>query len=59
MQTPTQPIPVLDTPDNRMLTYTKTDDKGAVVIISVRASLADDHLAVEAMNLLSVPHHLA
>ena len=57
--TPPQQAAILDSPDNRMLTYAKTDDEGAVVIISVRARLADDRLAEEALHLLSVPRYQA
>lgn len=50
-----QPQLVLDSPTNRMLTYTKTDDKGAVVIVSVRANLADDDLVRSVIEILTVP----
>lgn len=48
--------PVLDSPTNRLLTYTMTDEIGAKVIISLRASIADDDLVRQVMSLLAVPH---
>ena len=50
-----QAQPVLDTPTNRMLTYVMADAEGAKVILSVRASNADDDLARTVMEILSVP----
>lgn len=50
-----QAQPVLDAPANRLLTYTMSDEKGARVIISLRASLADDDLVRSVMEILSVP----
>jgi hypothetical protein len=47
--------PVLDSPTNRLLTYTMTDEIGAKVIISLRASIADDDLVRQVMSLLAVP----
>jgi hypothetical protein len=61
-RTPTEGIaemiatqPVLDSPTNRLLTYTMTDEIGAKVIISLRASIADDDLVRQVMSLLAVP----
>ncbi len=48
-------IPVLDSPTHRMLTYTLSDEEGAKVILSVRASVADDHLAAEVIQILAAP----
>jgi hypothetical protein len=50
-----QAQPILDTPANRLLTYTSSDEKGAKIIISLRASLADDDLIRSVMEILSVP----
>ena len=50
-----QAQPVLESPSNRMLTYTMADPEGAKVIVSVRASLADDDLVRSVMEILSVP----
>jgi hypothetical protein len=47
--------PVLDSPTNRLLTYTMTDAKGVRIIISIRAEIADDKSVANVMNLLSVP----
>ena len=52
-----QAQPVLDTPTNRMLTYALTDIEGAKVIVSVRASLADDDLIRAAMEMIVVPRY--
>lgn len=48
-------IPIPDGPEQRLLTYSLSDADGARVIISVRADLADDDLAVNCLRLLSVP----
>jgi len=44
---------------DRLVTYAMTDHKGARVIISLRASLADDDLVASVMEILSVPPRVA
>lgn len=51
--------PVLDSPNNRMLTYITSDSKGAKVIVSVRAEIANDDLVRDVMEMLSAPRYRA
>jgi hypothetical protein len=52
-------IPVIETPSERMLCHSYMDEKGAAVIISVRAEIYDEALALAALRMLAVPPHPA
>ena len=50
-------IPTIESAKERMLTYTLADEKGAKIILSIRAGISDDVLIRAALEMLAVPPH--
>lgn len=49
----------IESPLDRMLTHVLSDERGAKVVISVRADVNDDALVRAAMEMLAAPPHPA